>query len=269
MSLNLGNHWASVVVNNVRNTGKGVGWVLCLAFNAGFVACVLGGLLFSASGAWAQGRSAALPANVFTLSATAEGEATNDLMHASVVVEGTAQDSAELQSQINASTQWALARLRPYTSIKVKTQDYQTYPNYDREQKTIVGWRASQTLRLESDDVKAVGDVIRKLQERLSVRAIRFEPKPETRRVVEDQLINDALDAFKQRAQLIRTNMGASGYSLLDIDVQTGFQGGLPTQLYQERAVSQSTVVTEPGLQGGTSKISVQVYGRIQLGTPR
>ena len=231
--------------------------------------CVFVCVLMTATVVRADSHSAALPANVFTLSASASGEAANDLMRASVVAQDEGEDASQLQSRINASTQWALARLKPFTSINVKTQDYQTYPKYDRKQKNIIGWRASQTLSLETDDVKAAGDAIRKLQERLTVSAIRFEPKSATRQAVEDQLINQALDAFKRRAQLIRSNMGEAGYTLLDIDVQTGFQGGRPILRSRDQSVSSSVSIEEPGLQGGTSEITVQVHGRIQLGEPR
>ena len=236
------------------------------SFRVGVTSCILTGLLLAFGNVWGQ-EPQQQQANVFTLSASASGEAANDLMRATLVVQGESEDASELQSRVNATTQWALARLRPFTGIKVKTQDYQAYPNYDRTHKNIIGWQASQSLLLESDDIKAAAVAIAKLQERLTVAGIRFEPKPDTRQTAEDQLINDALNAFKQRAQLITPNMGASEYTLLDINVQTGFQGGRPSPRIQD--LSRSSSVTEPGLEGGASNITVQVHGRMQLGVPR
>lgn len=207
-----------------------------------------------------------LPFNVFSLSASASGEAANDLMRITVVAQDEGEDSAELQSQINATMQWALSRLRPYTQIEVKTQDYQTSPKYNKNRTSIIGWRASQSLKLETTDVKSAGDAIRKLQERLQVSNIRFEPTPSTRSTVEDQLINEALDAFKQRAQLIRSNIGAPGYNLLDVNVQTGssfVQPQFRTDVAYSRAAQS---VEQPALEAGTSRITVNVTGRIQLG---
>jgi len=203
-----------------------------------FVLVLIAGFFNSAM---AQGNSNGLTPNVFSLSASSTGEAVNDLMRVTVSVQAEGEDPSELQSKINATTQWALARLKPFITIKVK---------------------------LETDDVTAAGEAIRKLQERLAVTSIHFEPKPQTRRVVEDQLINEALNAFKQRAQLIRTNIGSNGYTLLDVNVQTGFQGGQRFRRNQEYDVSQSSSVEAPGLAGGSSQITVQVQGRIQLGTP-
>lgn len=208
-----------------------------------------------------------LPHNVFSLSASASGEAANDLMQATLTVRADGDDAAQLQSQVNASMQWALTRLRPYTLIDVKTQDYQTYPRYDRKRENIIGWSASQSLQLESSDIKSAGEAILKLQERLQVTGIQFMPKPDTRKAVEDQLINTALNAFKHRATLIRDNIGEPSYNLLDINVQTGSQFVQQVQRRGTAALSQYNE-SEPGLQGGTSQITVQVNGRIQLGLP-
>lgn len=202
--------------------------------------------------------------NVFSLSASATGEAANDLMRATVVVQVEGEDAAELQSIVNATMQWAVARMRPYTQIDTETQDYQTYPTYDRNHKNIIGWRASQSLQLETEDVKAAGEAIRKLQERMQVQGIRFEPKPSTRTAVENQLINDALDAFKRRAQLIRLNIGAPSYTLLDVDVQTGSQRHF--RAAHDGVAMMRESVSEPAFESGTSQITVSVHGRIQLG---
>jgi len=206
-----------------------------------------------------------LPLNVFSLSASASGEAANDLMRVTVVAQDEGEDSAELQSQVNANMQWAISRLRPYTQIDVKTQDYQTFPKYDKKRKNVIGWRASQSLNLETTDVKSAGDAIRTLQERLQVTSIQFQPTESTRSAVEDQLINEALDAFKQRASLIRSNIGAPGYNLLDINVQTGAAFSQP-QFRTESYSVRSSSVAEPALEAGSSQITVNVSGRIQLG---
>jgi len=231
------------------------------------LAVVLGCTISTAS--MAESDEAALPSNIFSLSASAVGEAANDLMRARIVAQGEGEDAAELQSQINASMQWAMSRLRPFTTIKTKTLDYQTYPTYDRKRKNIIGWRASQSIQLETDDVKAAGDAILRLQERLQVTGIQFQPKPETRRAMEDQLINDALNAFKQRAQLIRTNIGAPGYTVLEVDVQSHDQFGHQMQRYDASVSRASEEWDAPALQGGTSQVTVTVQGRIQLGVPR
>ncbi len=226
----------------------------------------------ASSSAWAQSvesdvAAQILPKKVFSLSASASGEVANDLMLATLMVRADGEDATQLQSQVNASMQWALARLRPYTQFNITTGDYQTYPRYDRNRETIIGWSATQRVQLETGDVKSAGEAIGKLQERLQISGIQFMPKPSSREAAEDLLINQALDAFKQRAGLIRDNIGEPSYNLLDINVQTDSQQPLQRQR-MELNLRSSAAVEAPGLQTGTSEITVRVNGRIQLGLP-
>ena len=205
--------------------------------------------------------------NVFSLSSQASSEVDNDLMVATLVVQAEDKDSALLASKINASMSWAVNVLRPYSTLKTKTRDYQTYPRYDSgKNRKLIGWRASQSIQIETDDFEAAGKAIQKLQERLQVQGIQLAAKPETRSSAADALITDALKAFKARAALVQQNMGATGYRILDVNIQTD-QGG--AAMYESRSyemdMQRSAAVSAPSIEAGTSRVSVQVYGRVQL----
>ncbi|MFT6300853.1 MAG: putative secreted protein [Pseudomonadales bacterium] len=205
--------------------------------------------------------------NVFSLSSEASAQVDNDLMVATLVVQAEDQDPALLASKINLTMSWAVNVLRPYGALKTKTRDYQTYPQYDSGKKRkLIGWRGSQSIQIETDDFQAAGEAIQKLQERLQVQGIQLAAKAETRSSAADALINEALSAFKQRALLIQRNMGATGYRILDVNIQSD-QGG--AAMYDSRLsgveMMRSAVVSEPSIEAGTSRVSVQVYGRIQL----
>jgi predicted secreted protein len=205
--------------------------------------------------------------NVFSLSSEASAEVDNDLMVATLVVQAEDKDPALLASKINASMSWAVNVLRPYGALKTKTRDYQTYPRYDTgKNRKLIGWRGNQSIQIETDDFEAAGKAIQKLQERLQVQGIQLAAKAETRTAAADALMNDALSAFKKRASLIQRNMGASGYRILDVNIQTD-QGH--AAMYDSRSSRMETMsssrVAEPSIEAGTSRVSVQVYGRVQL----
>ncbi len=162
---------------------------------------------------------------------------------------------------------WATNLLRPYEMLNIKTRDYQTYPRYDTSQvRRLIGWRATQTLQLETEDFGAAGEAIQKLQEKLQVQGIHLMTKDSTREAASDQLIDEALNAFKDRARLVQKNMGSSGYTVLDVNIQTG-QSNAP--MFNARAemadVMRSSVASEPVVEPGTSRVTVQVFGRVQL----
>ncbi|MFT5046533.1 MAG: putative secreted protein [Porticoccaceae bacterium] len=205
--------------------------------------------------------------NIFSLSSEASAEVDNDLMVATLIVQAEDKDPALLASKINSSMSWAVNVLRPYGALKTKTRDYQTYPRYDSgKNRKLIGWRGSQSIQIETDDFQAAGKAIQKLQERLQVQGIQLATKPETRSVAADALINEALNAFKERASLVQRNMGATGYRILDVNIQSD-QGG--AAMYDSRSTGmemmRSSVVSEPTIEAGTSRVSVQVYGRVQL----
>jgi predicted secreted protein len=205
--------------------------------------------------------------NVFNLSSEASAEVENDLMTATLAVQQEDKDPAILADKVNVTMAWAVKQLRPFGSLTVQTRDYQTYPRYDTSQsRRLIGWRASQTLQLETDDFEAAGKAIQQLQERLQVQSIRLSTKPATRKAAADKLIGEALTAFKDRARLVQQNMGATTFKVLEVDIQTG-QGSVPT--FEARAemadMMRSSVATEPVVEAGTSRVSVQVFGRVQL----
>lgn len=202
---------------------------------------------------------------LFSLQATAQGDVANDLLSCDLVVEKEDRDSAKLANRINADMQWALSALKRYSQIKVSTRNYSTWPRYDRKSNKILGWHASQTLHIESEDFDAARSAIQKLQEKLLVRNMQLKPRPETRAAREDQLIATALDRFKERAQIVQLNMGASGYRIVNAHINT--QSNQHPVAYAEMSRSTS-VASAPAIQGGSSQISVSVQGEIRLEQP-
>lgn len=205
--------------------------------------------------------------NVYSLSGEASAEVQNDLMIATLVVQQEDADPAKLAEKVNSTMSWATEQLGGFDTIKLSTRDYQTYPRYDSSQtRRLIGWRATQSLQLETEDFGAAGQAIQKLQERLQVQGIRHMAKESTRQQASDALISEALDAFKARALLVQKNMGSNGYTVLDVNIQTGESS---TPMFSARSemadMVRSSVATEPTLESGTSRVNVQVFGRVQL----
>ena len=206
--------------------------------------------------------------NVFSLHSEASAEVDNDLMIATLMVEAEDRDPAVLASKVNSAMSWAVNVLRPFGALKTKTRDYQTYPRYDSSKnRKLIGWRASQSIQIETDDFEAAGKAIQKLQERLQVKGIQLAAKPETRAAAADELINEALSTFKKRATLVQRNMGATGYKVLDVNIQSDQPSGPVYDMAPMRykCMRCSAMVSEPAIEAGTSRVSVQIYGRVQL----
>lgn len=201
----------------------------------------------------------------YTLQASAEGEVENDLMMVRLQVEHQDRDASKLADKVNSDMQWALKQLEGLPSINVKTENFTTYPKY--EQNRIAGWHSSQTLSLSGQDFDAIKAAVQILQSRLQVQGMAFQPTDETRKSAEDELISKALDNLKHRASLVQKNMGAAGYRIVQVNINTGGrQPGRVRMNNEMMSMSRSaSVEAAPAVESGESKISVNVSGQIQL----
>jgi len=224
------------------------------------IACILLSLAVTPLVAGAESE---VPEDQVSFQVEAGRDVENDRAVAVLGVTAEHRDPAQLAAQINASMGWALAQLKGQTAIKASSGTYQTYPVYDDSK--IVRWRGRQELQLESADVEGLSRAMGGLQERLQVQSLQFSVSPDRRRDVESALIEEALAAFRQRAQLIRKALDAESYSLMDVTVYTGgVQRPMPLRAEAMSSLSRAAVPA-PAIDQGTSRLTVQVSGRIHL----
>ncbi len=185
----------------------------------------------------------------------------NDRMQAALQAYAEGDDPATLAAHINDTMQWALQAAKHYANVQARTSSYATNPVYRRDG-SLQQWRASQVLELEGTDFAALSHLVGDLQSRLQVSSIDFSVSPERRRTVENRLIGQALTAFGDRAKLVTQQLGAKGYRIVDLSINTG--GGIvPLRVMESRAVTAS--FSPPALEAGRSTLSVSANGTIEL----
>ena len=240
-----------------------------LAFNVNFRAILGLYLLALVSPTSAQGQGPGETLfDVYRLASEVSVDVDNDLMVVTLAVQEEDKDATVLANRVNVTMSWAVNELQSYNTISVKTRDYQTFPRYENlSGRRLIGWRALQSLELETDDFAAVGKAIQVLQERLKVQSINLSVKPATREKASDLLIENALNSFKDRALLIQQNMNSSGYRILDVDINTEQtspgQGGARMMMAEDSAYR--SVESAPAIVGGSTTVYVRINGRIQL----
>ena len=203
--------------------------------------------------------------NQFRLSAQQSESVSNDTMHVTLNTYAEMQDAAKLATRINGEMEWALNIAKQYPDVKVSTGSYQTWPVTRKE--VTSAWRGQQDLMLESKDTEKLGKLSARLQEKLKIKSMSFSVSDEKRMAVENRLIDAALDAFKQRADIIGKNLKASGYRFVDVNVGTSAQR--PPVMYQARMASVSMEASDSvAVEGGESDIQVTVSGSVELQIP-
>lgn len=146
--------------------------------------------------------------------------------------------------------------------MKLRSGNQQTQPIYGKSNR-IVGWRGQAELQLESRDFKSAAELIGKLQGSLQLIRLGFSLSPETLRTQENLVIQDALTAFRERAETIRKSLGASDYRLVRLSVQQGGQPGYPMLAMRAKAMDDS--MPTPDFAAGDSQMSITVNGVIEL----
>jgi predicted secreted protein len=234
----------------------------CEAIRHGWWGAIALIALFGAAGTAAHGADAPDPMNRVSFQVESSRDVSNDWIQAVVGITDEGVDSAQLANRINTTMTRAMAVAKAAPGVRVKSRGYSTHPIH--QDGKFRRWRASQDLVLESADVDAVTALVGKLQSELQLRSIGFSISPERRRATEDELIAEALVAFKARAEIVRENLGASHYEIVDLSINT--QGGSPVRpVFAEARAMSASMVAPPALEGGTSRLSIHVSGTIEF----
>ena len=199
--------------------------------------------------------------NTVSFQAEAQREVANDLMTATLYVEVNDAGAPAVADAVNRSVNDALGIARAYKAVRVRPGNNRSYPVYSRANQ-LQGWRGRGEILLESRDFSAAAALIGKLQATMQLEGIRFAVSPEARRTAENELIAEAIAAFKDRAETVKSAFGGRGYRLQSLNLSTG--RNTPRPLYAAaRAAAQE--VTPPALEGGMSTITVHANGTIEI----
>lgn len=196
-----------------------------------------------------------------SLRAERSRQVANDEAHAQLGITLEDADSVELQSRVNEVMQWAVRVAEHYEDVETETGGYRTHPVYRKQ--LIDHWRATQELRVESRNVDRITELVRVLQSRLQLQSVDFSISQARRESVENELITEALAAFKDRAELVRERLGADTYRIVHLDVQTSGTTPSPRPLRAMEAMSDAVVA--PALEPGTSTVTVSIHGTVEL----
>jgi len=199
--------------------------------------------------------------NVVYLTARAEREVPNDQMTVILAVEHEGSDPAKIAEHINKDMAWALGIVKQHDFVEGKTRSYQTHPVYDK--RVITGWRASQELELRSENIEGLSGIAGKLQEKLQIRQMTFSPTDATRKHYENALIEEALEAFRERVAIVKKHMDNRDHRIITLHIEGGYIS--PPVPYERAAMKTLAMEAAPAVESGTSKITVTVNGSVQF----
>jgi predicted secreted protein len=217
----------------------------------------------SVSNAFAQEQQSP-SANRVNFTATAETEAENDVLMATLFSEERGKNTAELAEKVNQAISQGLDHAKNYTDVESRSLNYTTNPHYDDG--NIVGWRVRQEIQLKSQNSNQLSELLGKLQETLNVQSIQYTLSPEQRKTIEDQLTLEALDNFKKKANMITRGMGKNNYKMINMHISNSSANIQPPYMARaEMSYAASSTRTQPTLQAGKQKLIINIQAEIEL----
>jgi predicted secreted protein len=198
------------------------------------------------------------------LAAEATREVANDLMTATMVVEANDANPVTVANVLNRTTAEALRTAGEFREVRARTGGSQTYPVYDRNNRAT-GWRGRAEVRLEGRDFQQMAQLVARLQATMQLGGIAFGVSPELRRQTENDLIKEAVAAFRARADIAAQALGARGYRIkrLAINSSASFPPARPMARMAPAAVAEAAA--PPVFEGGTSHVQVGAQGAVEV----
>jgi predicted secreted protein len=198
--------------------------------------------------------------NVVDLQAEAQREIQNDLMTASLYVEQSGENPARVSNSVNKIVNEALRVAGDVKNVKASTEGYQTYPVYGKN-KLLEAWRVRSEIRIESKDFNSLSNLIGKLQSTMQLSYLGFTVSPEARRQAENELITQAISNFRERADIVKQSLKGREFKIRRMSVNTS--GFHPRPVLARGIAAQE--VAAPNVEGGTSQVTVNVNGTIEV----
>lgn len=209
-----------------------------------------------------------VPVPVVTVSATSSTSVPNDRLYAWVRAEGENASAAAAAADVNTRAARVIAKLKTVPGAQVSTSGYTSQQVVEKGKPSR--WRIVQTIKIEGSDFGAVGDAVARVQaeDGVLLSGISFGVSDELRRRTQDAITEQAIAAWRTRAQTAAQGFGIAGWRPGRITIQAG-DPVRPFPLYARADLGVAAAPAPVPLEAGSTEVSVTVSGEAILDPAR
>ncbi|MEI2418189.1 SIMPL domain-containing protein [Orrella sp. JC864] len=200
------------------------------------------------------------------LQAQAVAELPQDTVTITLAAERDGADQAGVGKALTAVLDEAMKQAKGDGKVSARNGSYRIWAVTNRDGQ-LTGWRGRVEMVLESRDFPAASALAGKLSETMPVAGIAFSLSEQARAEQERRLLEQAAQAFGERAQAAAAAFGFDGYRIRKIEL-----GGSGAQYVRPRmqamaasAESVSMKLADVPLQADTEMVTVSVNGTVSL----
>lgn len=198
-----------------------------------------------------------------TLSAQASAEVPQDTAQVTLAADVSGTSQAEVSEQLNGRLDTVMKQAKGHDGIEASSGSYRIWPMTDRDGR-ISEWRGHAEILLESKDFPAVSQLAGQLADRMPIAGMAFSVSRERQAAEERTLMQQAVQAFQDRAQALTQALGFGAYRLYNLDL--GGAGDMPPAPMPRMMMSAMAADKAAApVEGGRQTISVSVQGTIVL----
>ncbi len=206
------------------------------------------------------------PQNVLQLSATGSTETQQDLLAISLSVTREAPDAATVQQQLKGVLDNALADVRRAVlpgQMEARSGRFSVSPRYGREGR-ITAWTGTAELILEGRDFLLISQTAGRITG-MTVSGMAFSLSREQLQRAEALAQQQAVERFRARAGELARGFGFTGYTLREVNVQSGEQAPPPRPRMLALEARSAGADAPVPVEAGRSTVMVTISGSVQL----
>ncbi|MFT6463795.1 SIMPL domain-containing protein [Halopseudomonas sp.] len=225
--------------------------------------CLGLGLTLSAQGLLAE----EVRYNQVSLRAEVQEAVSHDTLQVRLYAEEQAKDAGKLATSITERLNKALDIARQTEGVSVSSGNRSSQPVYDEKGEKIIAWRERGDILLESTDFASLSTLTGKLMDELNLGDMQFSLSSESRRSTEDELIREAIEAFKARADIATRSLGGTDYKIVNLNLNSQFMQP-PMYRGAKMAMMADAESASPSVEGGQADVTVSADGIIEVNLP-
>jgi len=216
---------------------------------------------------------------LFAFNATAQADDSPELSLAATVSTSLEQDELQVvfsarseassakaaNEQLIKALNDARAKLGEPAEVNISNGVVQTYPVYGKQKEPTI-WRGRGELIIDSSDLSAVSAAADKLTGLLALSRVNFSLSDQARRAEQSRLIEQAAQAFRQKAQTSAGAFGYESYEILKLDITNSGEVMNPRPMLSTRMASADAAPSPSlDLQPNRESVTVTVSGSVSL----
>jgi len=196
------------------------------------------------------------------LTVTAEREIVPDLMRITLYSEARDKNAARLSAATTKILNRAIEQAKAVEGITVQSGSRSTYPIDDKK---IITWQERAELHLESHDFSSLAALSADLVGDLKIASQHFLISRPRQKEVENLLLEEAVTAFRERAQRITQALGGKSYRIIVLNFDEKPQA---SPLMMARSMEMATSASHdaiPQIEAGVREVIVTAQGLIEI----